>query len=544
MDNKKLANLLFPNVTKTIEDYLKQYPERNLPQGAEVLRFAPSPTGFVHLGNLFSAVIDYTVARQTKGVFYFRLEDTDTKREIEGAADYIYKVLTEYGITPNEGFRGEKLPSIGDYGPYVQTERVEIYQTFVKHLVATGNAFPCFCEKAENKKAILERREEELKIKDKISEKDCCRDLLYEEIEANIKQSKPFAIRLRSKGNGKKTRVVTDLFKGKRKIRENAKDIILIKSDGIPPYALAHLVDDVLMRTTIVVRGDEWYASLASHIELFEAAGFKPLKYGHAPLICTLDQKTGNKRKLSKRLDPHFFVSFFSKAGYPKDAVIEYLLFLANSNFEPWRMQNPDKHYSEFEFSLSKVGSNNPMFDFVKLNDIAKNAIAKMSATEVFDNLASWAKEHDKEFYSYLTKNKEYVTKVFAIERGTNRARKDIAKWDEVKTNLAYMFNKPTTFEIENLDNEILNAYAKVFDINDDKDIWFGKIKDLANKFNYCTDNKEYKQNPQNYKGNTTDFVTIIRVAITGMKNSPDIYEITNVLGKDETINRLIRSKK
>jgi len=536
-DYKQIAEILFPNIDKTPEYYYDKYRDRNLPEGAEVTRTAPSPTGYYHIGGLYGAIIDKFVAEKSGGIFYLRLEDTDQKREIEEAGQIAYEALMYFGVTPTEGYRGSNLLEEGEYGPYVQSKRGEIYQAFAKYLVSIGRAFPCFCDKAEDKSEILERREKELE-EGNLIEHDKCRDLSVEEIANNVKSGKPFAIRLLSQGDPNKSIKIKDEIKGEREIRENGKDIVILKSNGIPPYALAHLVDDTLMHTTTVIRGEEWYQSLASHIELFEAFGLKHPKYAHTPVICKLDG--GNKRKISKRKDVEADSRSFRILGYPKEAVIEYLITLANSDFEDWRAANPDEHYSNFPFSISKVGSNNPIFDFAKLNDISKNYIAKLTATEVYDQVLAWAKEFNKELAAVLEDDKEFAIKVFDIERGGAKPRKDIAKWEDVYSYFDYMFKDYSHLDIDFnqfgidqlLARNIIADYVETFDFTADKDTWFATIKELANKYNFCTDNKLYKQNPAGFRGNTATFCNIIRVAITGKTNTPDLYSICLCLGK------------
>lgn len=546
MDYKKLADLLYPNVDKTIDYYTNKYPKRDLPDGAEVTRIAPSPTGFLHLGTAYGALIDSLTAQKTNGIYYMRLEDTDQKREIENAGQIAYDMLCYYDITPDEGYAGDNAPEVGIYGSYVQSKRVEIYHTFAKHLVSIGRAFPCFCEKSDSKQDILDRRNEQLESSDDIESKDPCRNLTYEQIEQNIKQGKPFALRLLSMGDSEKTFEFVDLIKGKRTIRQNTKDIVLVKSNGIPPYSLAHLVDDTLMGTTIVVRGEEWYASLAAHIELFEAFGYKPPKYAHTPVICKLDEN-GNKRKLSKRKDPEADARYYVEHGYPKIAINEYLINLLNSDFETWRNQNPTLDYKQFDFNITKIGSNNPMFDFGKLNDVSKNHISRLSAAQVYDGLAAWAQSFDKEFYEYITQNREYVINVLNIDRDCPKPRKDIAKYSEVKQYFDYMFDlsekDQNYFELDGVDTkklgEVLKEYISTYNQEDDKQMWFDRIKQMAEKLGYATDNKLYKANPQDYKGNTADVCTYIRLALTGRKNSPDIYSIAKILGTQNVVKKL-----
>ena len=540
MDTQKLADLLYPNA-KPIEYWLEKYPKRNLKRGAEVTRLAPSPTGYLHTGHAYSALINKLTAKKSDGVFYLRLEDTDQKRLIDNAGDIAYNMLVSYDLTPDEGYRGDELPQIGEYGDYIQSKRLNIYQSFAKYLVEKGKAFPCFCKKSEGLEDVEERRQKQLEETGAIEEHDPCRTLSYEEIEEKINNGEEFALKLKSCGNPEKTIKVVDLIKGEREIRENAKDIVLMKSNGIPPYAFAHAVDDSLMGTTIVVRGEEWYPSLSAHLELFKALGFKPPKYAHTPVICKLDEN-GNKRKLSKRKDPEADVRYFIEEGYPKIAVIEYLLNLLNSDFEIWRTNNPKLSYKEFPFSIEKIGSNNPMFDFIKLADISKNYISHLSADEVYAMLTEWARRYDVEFFKTLTENQDYSKAVLNIDRETPKPRKDIAKWNEVKNYFDYMFYGIKNYELDGVDKkkvkEVINAYKDVYNEEDDKETWFARIKELAPKLGYATDNKAYKQNPENYKGNIADLCMYIRIALTGRKNSPDIYSIAQILGAREANRR------
>ena len=539
MDTQKLANLLYPNA-KPVEYWLEKYPPRELKRGAEVTRLAPSPTGYLHTGHAYSALINKLTAEKSGGIFYLRLEDTDQKRLIEHAGDIAYNMLVSYNLSPNEGYRGDELAQIGDYGDYVQSKRLNIYQSFAKFLVEKGRAFPCFCKKSEGIEDVEERRQKQLEESGEILEHDPCRNLSLEEIEEKLDAGEEFALKLKSNGDPEKTFKFTDLIKGEREIRENAKDIVLMKSNGIPPYAFAHAVDDSLMHTTIVVRGEEWYPSLSAHIELFKALGFKPPKYAHTPVICKLDEN-GNKRKLSKRKDPEADVRYFIVEGYPKVAVIEYLLNLLNSDFEPWRAANPTLSYKEFPFSIEKIGSNNPMFDFVKLADVSKNYISHLTADEVYSMLVEWAKSFDVDFCKTLTENADFSKAVLNIDRDVPKPRKDISKWSEVKSYYDYMFYGIKTYELDGLDKkkfkEIIAAYKDIYSVEDDKETWFNKIKAMAESLGYATNNKDYKANPESYKGNVADVCTYIRLALTGRKNSPDIYSIARVLGARE-VNR------
>lgn len=547
MDYDKLANLLFPNLTHDYKYYLDFYKKRNLPKDAQVMRFSPSPTGFFHIGGLYSALISHLTTKKTKGVFYLRIEDTDQKREIAGAGDIIYNSLVSFNVLPDEGYRGSDLPQLGEYGPYIQSQRKDIYLAFAKELVKRGRAFPCFCQKTESKEDVLERRQEMLETEEGLISKDPCRNLSYEDIEQNIKQGKPFALRLKSQGNSEKSFKIHDLIKGDREIRENDKDIIILKSNLIPPYSLAHAVDDTLMGTTIVVRGDEWYASLASHLEIFDALSLTPPMYAHTPVASKIDAETGTKRKLSKRKDAEADIRFYFEKGYPTQVVIDYCINLLNSDFEIWRANNPDSSYLDFDFRISKIGSNNPMYDIVKLNDISKNYLARQTKEYIYENTLTWAKEYDKEFYEYLVNNKEYALNVFNIDREVAKPRKDIACFSEVKQYFSYMFDytSPKTkeqFELENINNEnlieILKEYPKYLNI-DTKEEWFANIKVMAESLGYATDNKTYKQNSEAYKGNTATVCEYIRIGITGRKNSPDLYTILTILGKEKSIEKM-----
>lgn len=546
MDFNKLADLLYPNIDKDIDFYLNKYKKRNLPQTAEVTRIAPSPTGYLHLGTAYGATIDYLSAKKSGGIFYMRLEDTDQKREVENAGEIAFDMLCYLGLVPDEGYQGSN-PQKGEYGDYVQSKRTEIYHAFAKHLVKNGRAFPCFCEKSETKADILERRNEQLEQTDDIEAKDHCRNLTIDEIESKIKAGKPFALRLLSIGDSEKTFEFEDLIKGKRTIRENTKDIVLVKSNGIPVYAMAHLVDDTLMGTTIVVRGEEWYPSLSAHLELFDACGLKRMKYAHTPVICKLDEG-GNKRKLSKRKDPEADVRFYVEKGYPKQAVVEYLVNLLNSDFESWRAKNPHADILDFDFKISKISSNNPMFDIVKMEDVSKNVISRMTASEVYENVLSYSEEFDKEFAQIWKNNKERAMGILAIGRDQERPRKDLTTFADAKNQYCYMFNE--NFDNSSLLNfdqkfdkqtvrEFLTKYSKIFDLSMDNSEWFNQVKEVAGTCGFATDNKLFKANPEAFKGNVADACSILRVAITGTNQTPDLCTILKILGKEEVSNRI-----
>lgn len=545
MDFNKLANILYPNVDNDINYYFNKYPSRTLLKNAVVTRFAPSPTGYLHIGGLFQCVMHEMLTRGESSVFYTRLEDTDQKREIEDAGVSLYDTLSRFEIEPNEGYKG-RFGEKGKYAPYIQSKRLDIYNTFAKYLVSRGGAFPCFCSKCEDKEDIVAKREQEIEENNDTIDHDPCRNLSLEEIEENINMGKAFALRLLSTGNPDKTFEVTDLIKGKREIRENGKDIVLIKSNGIPVYAFAHAVDDTLMGTTLVARGEEWYQSVASHIELFQKFGFNPIPYAHTPTICKLDE--GKKRKLSKRKDPEANCKWYLEDGYPIIAVKEYLLNLLNSDFEDWRKKNPNVDYHEFPFSLNKIGSGNPMFDILKLNDVSKEYISRLSAEDVYTEILEWAKIYDAEFAEILSNNRQFAIDVFAIDRDVAKPRKDLFKWAMVRDYYNYMFDDFAQINLDftqvtDIDNEllckILQTYIVLFEADLEKDEWFARVKKLAENNNYCLDNKLYKQEPEKYNGNLASLCNIIRYAFTGKTNTPDLFSICCVLGKDELYRRL-----
>lgn len=539
MDYQKLANLLYKNTTTTPEYYYAKYPERKLAPKAEVTRTAPSPTGFYHVGGLFGAMIDKFLADKTNGVFYLRIEDTDQKRKIAGAADIAYNALTAFNTKPQEGFAGEGKPQIGDYGSYIQSERLDIYNAFAKRMVELGRAFPCFCKQSEGKEDVKQRRMEQLEENDNIEEKDPCRNLDIAEIELNLKMGKPWALRLLSTGDPNRTFEFTDQIKGKRELHENAKDVVLMKSNGIPPYAFAHVVDDTLMHTTTVVRGEEWWPSLSAHLEIFNALGITPPKFAHTPVVCKLDEKTGAKRKLSKRYDPEADSRYFIEKGYPTIAINEYLANLINSDFENWRKANPTLCYNEFPFSIKKVSTSNPMFDLVKINDISKNIISKIPAIELTRNIVDWANEFDEELAKVILENQEMVESLLRIDRENDRPRKDLAHYSEFKDLFSYMFenyfdkNSSLNFN-EKLNKEdikqFLARYKATINLSADKQTWFENLKSVALECGYV-DMKTYKANPEAYKGNIADASNIVRVALTGRNNTPDLYEIMKLLG-------------
>lgn len=543
MDYNKLADLLYPNTTKTIQDYLNMYPPRNLPSGAEVTRFAPSPTGYLHIGHFCGAMTDKMLAKASNGIFYFRLENTDEKRTIEGADKVALQVLEKFGITPMEGYllNGQ----IGDYGPYVQTERVEIYNTFAKHLVSIGRAYPCFCKKRENKDEILQERAEQLSNSNTIETKDPCRDLTFDQIVEHLNNGDEWALRFKSVSKEGETFTYTDVAKGERTIPKNMTDYIIVKSNGIPVYHLGHVVDDILMHTTAVVRGNEWMGTLPLHVEMFEAFGFKAPKYVHTCLIMKRDEQTGNVRKISKRFDPEADMRFYLTSGYPVDAVNRYVMNLINSGYEPWALANPDAPLSEYPFNPNNLTTSDPMFDIVKLNDISKTVISKYTTNEVLNNILTWAKEYNANDYEIINSNKDLFKAVLSIDRECERPRKDITKFDEVVKLYDYIL--PNFAVTENIDfgnvnksnlKEFLSDYTLNYTEAVDNSAWFNDIKQCALKHNFA-DMKDYKKSPESYAGSVADAVKFVRFAITGRVNTPELYTIMKTISKSTCIARL-----
>ena len=543
MDNKDLANLIFPNV-KGYEYYEKKYPARDLPEGAIVTRFAPSPTGFVHIGSLFQALVAWKVAKQTKGVFFLRVEDTDQKREVENGVSGIVNSLNDFGIIPTEGMTDENN-EIGEYGPYKQSLRKDIYQSYAKKLIEEGKAYPCFC----TPETLEEIRSNQEKAKERTGyygNWTRCRNMPIDMAAEKIKNGEAYIIRLKSPGNPDRKIKHKDIIKGNIDFPENDQDIVIIKSDGLPTYHFAHAVDDHLMGTTTVIRADEWVASVPLHLQLFYMLGFKAPKYAHISPIMKMDGES--KRKLSKRKDPEAAVSYYKEEGIPKQSVIEYLINIANSNFEIWRKQNPDKSIDEFTLELNKMGVSGALFDMVKLLDVSKTVISKYTAEEVYTAALEWAKEYDSELAEMLS-DKEYSLKVLGIERGNVKPRKDIAKWSDIKNIIYYMydnkFDKNGEFEYQKIIDKdeiekiVKSYFENHYDENDDKQTWFNKIKDLAEEMGYAREVKEYKANPEAFKGHVGDISTVLRVKLTGRCNTPDLYEIMQVIGKERLLKRI-----
>ena len=538
MDYKDLAEVIYPNA-KPIEYYEEKYGPRDLPQGAEVTRFAPSPTGFVHIGGLYQCIINGAIAKQSNGVFYLRIEDTDQKRKIENGVAQIIEALAKFDFIPDEGMISENEEK-GNYGSYKQSARREIYHSYAKYLIAQGKAYPCFATPEEIEE--IRKRQEAAGLRTGFYGVWAkYRNLPVDEAIERIKNGESFVIRLRSNGREDRKIKVKDGVRGQIEFPENDQDAVLIKADGLPVYHFAHVVDDHLMKTTTVVRGEEWISSTPLHIELFNAFGFKVPKYAQVPSI--LKEEDGKKRKISKRKDPEAAVDYYHKEGIPSDAVNEYLMNIINSGFEGWRRANPDKKMSEFKLELSKMGVSGAVFDMVKLLDVSKNIIAKYSAKEVYNFANAWAKQYDDKL-AKLLEDEEYSLKVFGIEReNSKKPRKDLSKWSEVKNNIIYMFERPEFYDFDKISGEdakkVITEYLKVYNYDDDKQTWFDKIKDVAEKLGYAREVKEYKQNPENWPGHVGDVSTVIRVALTGRRNTPDMYEIMQVLGNEEVQERL-----
>lgn len=543
MDYKDLANLIFPDV-KEISYYEEKYKKRNLEEGAIVTRFAPSPTGFVHLGSLYQVVIARKMAKQTGGVFFLRVEDTDQKREVENGVTGIIESLRDFGLTPDEGMINE-TEEIGEYGPYKQSLRKDIYQAYAKHLLEQGKAYPCFATPEELDE--MRAKQETAKIRPGYyGVWTKYRNLTVEEAAQKIKNGENYIIRLKSPGREDRKIKHHDVIKGNVDFPENDQDIVIIKADGLPTYHFAHAVDDHLMGTTHVIRGDEWLSSVPLHLQLFQMLEFKAPKYAHIAPIMKEDD--GGKRKLSKRKDPEAAVSYYTEIGVPKEAVTEYLLNIANSNFELWRKQNPNASVDEFELQLNKMSVSGALFDIVKILDIAKTVISKYTAESIYEEAVNWAKIYDEELYKLL-EDKEYALKVFGIERGNAKPRKDIAKWSDVKENIEYMYDdefykKERTYEYQKvtdkgLINKIVTLYMeKYYNENDDKQTWFEKVKDLAEEVGFAREVKEWKKEPEKWPGHVGDISTVLRVALTSKANTPDMYEIMQVLGKERIFKR------
>lgn len=541
MTNKDLAELIFPDVDKTIEYYENKYPRRDLDESQAVTRFAPSPTGYMHIGNFMQAIIDFIVAKNTNGIFYLRNEDTDQARQIEGAVELIMDNLNDYGMTPDEYEFKDQV--VGNYGPYIQSKRKEIYHAFIKHLISIGRAYPCFCTKNEldEMRSFQESKKTRPGYHGPFAK---CRKLSIEDQIERIKKGEEYVIRFKSNGDFDKKLRFIDETKGLLMLNENDIDDIIMKSDNkLPTYHFAHIVDDYLMGTTHVVRGEEWLSSVPKHIEMFEAFGFKPPKYIHTPLIL---KKDGNStRKISKRKDPEASMSYYAKLGYPTLAVIESLMTIINSNYEQWHDANPDKSYLDFEYNPKKMSSSGALYDLMKLDDISKNIISKMSKEELYEDSYKWSKKYSDSLRTIIEKDPEYYKSILNIEREQVKPRKDIAKYSDIEGLIWYMYDdsyNPSDYEWgkvtdENEISNILKTYMdKYFTLNSEE--WFNKVKMLADELGYASNMKDYKKNPENYKGNVADVATVLRVALTSKSRTPDLCQIMNILGKDRIIDR------
>lgn len=535
---------IFPNPLPSVSEIEAKYPPRALPQGAKVTRVAPSPTGFMHVGGIYAGLMCERVAHQSGGVFYLRVEDTDQKRKVDGAVDLITNSLGRYGIFIDEGVDKDGR-DFGAYGPYTQSLRKDIYQAYAKSLLEKGLAYPCFCA------------QDDLDLMRKIQEKNGtrpgyygryakCRTLTDEQILQKLQAGEPWVLRFKSPGDPEKRMLIKDLLKGEISMPENDIDIIIMKSDGLPTYHFAHAVDDHLMGTTHVIRGDEWISSVPLHIQLFVALGWKAPKYGHFATLQKFDN--GNKRKLSKRHDPEANILFFWEKGYPENALIEYLLNLINASFEDWRRTNPDKPAFDFPMNFNKVSNTGgALFDFVKLHSISKEVIARMSAEEVYAAVLKWAQDYNKPLAEKLAAHKEYVTAILNIERNIgHKSRKDLVKWEDVENELTYFFddtfvpNKALLADFDAADvAQIASDFAELYSADDDKDMWFGHIKQVAEQNGYAADMKAYRANPTGFKGSVSDVAKVLRVLVTGRDQSPDLYAIMKVLGREKTLARL-----
>ena len=540
MDYQALANLLFPNVTDTPDMLEERFPARNMPEGAVITRMAPSPTGFVHLGNLVQGLTSERMAHQSGGVLFLRVEDTDAKREVPGAVEVLIDTLKHYGIHFDEGATHDG--DAGIYGPYRQRQRADIYHVYAKKLVSEGKAYPCFCTE-EELSAMREKQESNKETTGYYGKYAMWRDRSLEEIQAQLNAGNPWVLRFRSTGSIENQFKFDDLVKGKLTITENDVDHVLLKSDGIPTYHFAHAVDDHLMRTTHVVRGDEWLPTLPFHIQLFQALGFKLPKYVHIGPLMKMDGTS--KRKLSKRKDPELALTFYKAEGFPVAAVYEYIMTLLNSNFEDWRRANPDANVEDFKFSPKKLNPAGSLFDYAKLTDVSKNVISRMGAEEVYTLLLEWAQEFDADFAAKLAADKNYAIDILAIGRGGKKPRKDIAVWKEAKPYMGFFYDeylKAPVFDSKfdkAVIKTVLKKFVAIYDYDDDASVWFDKVKAITEEIGFTTDMKAYKADPTAFPGTVADVSTFIRQAVTGQTNSPDLYTVMQILGKERSIERI-----
>ncbi len=549
MNNKKLAELLFPTIETTTADYKNMYPERDLPNNTPVTRLGPSPTGFIHLGNLYGAFVDERLAHLNNGIFYLRLEDTDEKRYVEGSVEAIIDALSFFGIVFDEGIN--KNGESGSYGPYAQSQRGHIYKAFVKELVAHGLAYPCFM--GEDEIAQIRATQEENKLTPGIyGEYAKCRDLSFEEVQAKLDNEEEYVIRLKSQGSSNIDKenqegyfTIVDGIRGEISMPRNFQDVVILKKIGLPTYHFAHVVDDYLMRTTHVVRGEEWLASLPIHIELFEALKLEKPIFCHTAVLMKLDEN-GNKKKLSKRNDPELALSFYKEKGYHYKSVREYLLTILNSNFEEWRIENPSLPAENFNFTLEKMSKAGALFDLNKLNDVSKDVLLTISSDNLATFLLEWANEFDKGTFHLLNNNKETLIKALSLGRDGDKPRKDFIFASQIIDYISYFFDEKFTIEEglpENVSNEdcaeIFNKYLTLYNEKDDQEQWFSKVKELGKELGYAKKPKDYKKNPDQYKGHVGHVSTAIRIAIMGRSQSPDLWEIQQILGKEKVFARI-----
>ena len=540
MDYHALASLLFPDVTTTCEELEAKYPQRNLPEGAVVTRMAPSPTGFVHLGNLVQGLTSERMAHQSGGVLFLRVEDTDAKREIPGAVEVLIESLKHYGIHFDEGatIDGDN----GSYGPYRQRQRAGIYHVYAKKLVEEGKAYPCFCTEDELA-AMREKQEANKETTGYYGAYAIWRDRPMEDIQAQLAAGQPWVLRFRSTGDVSRQFKFNDLVKGELTVTENNIDQVLLKSDGIPTYHFAHAVDDHLMRTTHVVRGDEWLPSLPFHIQLFQALGFKLPKYVHIGPLMKMDGNS--KRKLSKRKDPELALTYYKSEGFPVQAVYEYIMTLLNSNYEDWRRANPTAPATDFKFSPKKLNPAGNLFDYAKLCDVSKNEIAKMDARQVYTLLVEWAQEFDPDFAQKLTADPDFAVRILAIGRGGKKPRKDMATWADAKPYMGFFYDEYLEVPVfeEKFEKAVIRSalekFLERFNFQNDATVWFDKVKEITQELGFTTDMKAYKQNPDDFPGTVADVSTFLRLAVTGKTNSPDLYTVMQILGYERTVARI-----
>ena len=540
MDYQALAELLFPDVTETPEQLEARFPQRDLPEGAVVSRMAPSPTGFVHLGNLVQGTISERMTHQSGGVLYLRVEDTDAKREIPGAVEVLINTLKFYNINFDEGATVDG--DDGAYGPYRQRQRAAIYHVYAKKLVSEGKAYPCFCTEDELS-ALREKQEANKETTGYYGKYAVWRDRPMEDIQAQLAAGNPWVLRFRSEGSIDRQFKFDDLVKGKLTITENNVDHVLLKSDGIPTYHFAHAVDDHLMRTTHVVRGDEWLPSLPFHIQLFQALGFKLPKYVHIGPLMKMDGSS--KRKLSKRKDPELALTYYKAEGFPIPSVREYIMTVLNSNFEDWRRANPDADIESFKFSPKKLNPAGSLFDYAKLVDVSKNVISRMTAEDVYAQLLDWAKEFDTDFAAKLEADPDYAKRILAIGRGCMKPRKELAVWKDAKPYMGFFYDEYLEAPVwdekfsKAVIRDVLERFLNVYDFADDSAAWFAKVKEITEAIGFTTDMKAYKANPAAFPGTVADVSTFLRQAVTGKTDSPDLYTIMQILGYDRTVGRI-----